>query len=130
MIKQVFQRTGERSAIHRARDDEAVRRAHALNDRRRIIIVLFGWPAVGERNFLVGEVDQLDLEVFPRRTRGIEQPSRRVEQPSRRRDASYNRQQSRRHEVLYPAIRPANATLSCPSRLATSLRTSGINSRP
>ena len=91
MIEQVFQRAGEGPAIDRARDDHAVRRAHALDDRGGIIVVLFGRPAVGKRNFLAGQVDQIDLKVLPRLTRGIEQPSRRIEQPSRRRDASYNR---------------------------------------
>src|SRR5580700_3590855 len=76
MIEQVLQRAGEGSAVDRAREDDAVRRAHARDDRSGIIVVLFGWPAVGKRDFLVGEVDQLDFNVLARCT--LESSSHRV----------------------------------------------------
>ena len=63
MIKEVFQRTGKRSAINRARQHDTLGRADARNDRCGIIAVMFGGPAVGKRNFLVGKVDQLDLKI-------------------------------------------------------------------
>ncbi len=72
MIEQVFQRTGERSAIDRARDDHAVGATHTRDDPRSVVIMLFGWPAVRECDFLFGEIDQFDLEIISRRASVIE----------------------------------------------------------